>query len=258
MSLQRGLGRGAVVAAVASAAVALWRRRRARRVLKLTYLDIPGVAECIRLALWVGGVDFIDERVSYAEVAALRASGALPFGQVPIITVDGNTFGQSKALLRWAGNVTGLDAPRLRLRIDSIEEGLGDIIGALKPQWYGNALARSPVSGELIEATKLTEKQKASVQQVLNEEVLPARYAQLERMVHGPFFCGAQLTTVDLSFYVMATGLADGTYCAGVSKKLLDECPKLKRLVAAVQNHPRVQSWAAHRKALESVATVQF
>jgi hypothetical protein len=124
---------GAVFAAAASAAVVLWRRRR-RRVVKLTYLDMPGVAEAVRLALWVGGIDFEDERVSYAEVAALRQRGVLPFGQVPIVSVDGVIFGQSKALLRWAGDVTGLDAPRLRLRIDSIEECLGDICSALKPQ----------------------------------------------------------------------------------------------------------------------------
>jgi glutathione S-transferase len=88
----------------------------------------------------------------------------------------------------------------------------------------------------------------------LRPQVLPARFAQLERLVPGPFFCGARLTTADLSFYVMARGFADGTFCAGVSKTLLEKCPKLQRLVAAVEDHPRVQSWAAHRKALESAA----
>ena len=44
----------------------------------LTYLDIKGLGEPIRLALAIGGVEFVDRRVSYEEVAALRAAGKLP------------------------------------------------------------------------------------------------------------------------------------------------------------------------------------
>lgn len=49
---------------------------------RLTYLDIKGYAEPIRLALSIGGVSFVDRRVSYDEVAALRARGELAYGQV--------------------------------------------------------------------------------------------------------------------------------------------------------------------------------
>ncbi|KAJ1491165.1 hypothetical protein T484DRAFT_1775666 [Baffinella frigidus] len=49
--------------------------------ISITYLDIKGLAEPVRLALTVGGVAFEDRRVGYDEVARLRAAGELPFGQ---------------------------------------------------------------------------------------------------------------------------------------------------------------------------------
>ena len=43
----------------------------------LTYLDNKGTAEPIRLALVLGNVRFTDNRVTYGQAAALRASGKL-------------------------------------------------------------------------------------------------------------------------------------------------------------------------------------
>ena len=77
--------------------------------------------EPIRLALVIGGIPFIDRRLSYAGVAALRAAGKLgPNGQVPTLefgvdprgSADGGgkateAFGQTAALLRWAGAAAG-------------------------------------------------------------------------------------------------------------------------------------------------------
>ena len=40
----------------------------------LTYFDFKGSAEAIRLALFIGGVDFEDERVTYADVNDLRST----------------------------------------------------------------------------------------------------------------------------------------------------------------------------------------
>ena len=59
-------------------------QQRSKR-LRLTYLDIKGVAEPIRLALFLGDVAFEDRRVSYEQVAALREDGSLAFGQVPLL-----------------------------------------------------------------------------------------------------------------------------------------------------------------------------
>ena len=233
--------------------------------IRLTYLDIKGVAEPIRLAMYVGGLLFEDRRVSYDDVAVLRAEGALPFGQVPLLELmsdDGTVVerhAQSGALLRWAGRRVGwLYPPALRLRVDAVEEALADIKMVLRPQWYGHVLGRSPVSGAPLVA--LNAAQRAQTAALLGEEVLPARFKQLERLVGGvhnsateglstpapgPFFCGAALTICDLSFFVIGEGLLDDSFCTGVkhADALLDDCPRLRALLAAVAAHPKVMEW---------------
>ncbi|WPC66056.1 glutathione S-transferase family protein [Rhodoferax ferrireducens] len=75
--------------------------------LKLTYFDFHGGrAEPVRLALHIGGVAFEDHRFTSAEFAEVRKS--TPFGQVPILTVDGVQVTQSDSILRYAGKLAGL------------------------------------------------------------------------------------------------------------------------------------------------------
>merc|ERR1712216_653179 len=55
--------------------------------LKLTYLNHTGKAEPIRLALFIGGLEFEDCRVDYAGVKALRETGESPWDQVPVLQI---------------------------------------------------------------------------------------------------------------------------------------------------------------------------
>jgi glutathione S-transferase len=80
----------------------------------------------------------------------------------------------------------------------------------------------------------------------LNAEILPARFALLERALvasGGPYVCGGTLTTADLSLYVVCGGVLDGTWCDGVNPDVLKECPGLRELVRRVGAHPRVADW---------------
>merc|ERR1712062_483272 len=126
----------------------------------------------------------------------------------------------------------------------------------LYPQWYGAALGRHPVSSEPL--VTLTCEQKEEVARLLNEEILPHRFAQLEQQLSssgGLYFCGSQLTICDLSFYVYASGILDGTYASGISPSVLDGCPGLCSLVERVAAHPRVQEWNARSQAASGEAT---
>lgn len=157
---------------------------------------------------------------------------------------------QSAALLRWAGRRAGLYPEPLQLRIDSVEEALADVRKALTPQWYANALGRHPMTGEFCAETVLSAEQQRALARQLNSAVLPARFEQLERVLvasGGPHMCGRPLTTCDLSLYVMASGLLDGSYCDGVSPAVLERCPGLLALTERVGSHPRVVDWYARR-----------
>jgi hypothetical protein len=52
----------------------------------LTYFDVAGRAEMIRIALHHAGVEFVDNRLSFAEFGAAKAAGKYPLG-VPILTL---------------------------------------------------------------------------------------------------------------------------------------------------------------------------
>ena len=213
---------------------------------RLTYLNIKGLAEPIRLALFLAGVEFEDERISYEEIAERRKSGALPHGQVPVLTAPGfPAVSQSMAILHWSakqgkGCLWPADATTA-VHHDMVEAAIGDINNILRPQWYGYILGRSPVTGELL--VPMTDEQKAEVQAKLNDDILPKRFADLEKCVKGDYFCGEQMTTVDLLFYCLGDGVIKGTYCDGISPSVIENNPKLLQLVRNVDKHPKVMEW---------------
>ena len=65
--------------------------------IKLYYGDMPfWRAECVRLALFIGGIPFVDVRDESRE--ALKAAGKMPFGAVPVLEVDGKVLSQTQAM----------------------------------------------------------------------------------------------------------------------------------------------------------------
>src|SRR4051812_21863992 len=74
----------------------------------LTYFDIPtSRGEECRLALFIAGVPFTDERLSREQWAARKATS--PFGALPIFTGEGKPpLAQSNAILRMIGGQHGL------------------------------------------------------------------------------------------------------------------------------------------------------
>ena len=239
------------------------RRRRSaasgRQCVKLIYLNIRGLAEPIRLAFFVAGIEFDDLRVSYEGVARLREAGFVPFGQVPALVIqdDGDdsceVFAQSQALLRWVGRKAGLSPPleREQLYVDQVEEAINDMKKVLNPGYYRAVLGRCPTSGEPL--LPLTPDQFSATIKALNEVVLPARLQQLERLLtrdpcseRGPFLCGENLTVADLNLYVFASGIREGDGVPeGISNALLDggALPTINRIADAVAKHPKVVEW---------------
>ena len=75
--------------------------------IKLFYFDFHGGrGETARLALSIGGVPFDDERVKGADWPRLKPS--MPFGELPVLEVDGQRISQSNAINRYVGQLTGL------------------------------------------------------------------------------------------------------------------------------------------------------
>ena len=74
----------------------------------LKYFPIMGAAERVRLALWLGEIEFEDVRVQPVNWAELK--GQTPFGQLPVMSIDeGPYIAQSNAMLQYIGTL----APQL-------------------------------------------------------------------------------------------------------------------------------------------------
>lgn len=215
---------------------------------KFTYLDLKGFGEAIRLALYIGNVQFEDHLVSRAECVEMEKAGKLPFGQVPVLEADGEIYAQSGVILKWAGRQSGLypEDEKLQMRCDEIYDTLTDIKRVLFPAWHGGICGRNPFTKQPL--VPIPDELKGDVLKGLNEVWLPYRMGQLERALEkfgGPYFCGARMTVCDLEFYVMGLGFLTECYVDGVKSTIMDGCPLLKQLVERVGNNPKVTEWNA-------------
>jgi len=100
--------------------------------IKLSYFDIEGVAEPIRLALVLTGTEFEDDRVPFSKWGDMKPT--TPYGGLPLMTIDdGPVRTESKAMLRWVGATFSKDLyPREKLF--EIEEAIG-LVEDMNKSW---------------------------------------------------------------------------------------------------------------------------
>merc|ERR1712166_1218082 len=77
----------------------------------LTYFDLYGKAEAIRMLLTHSKTPFTDNRVTGDAWAAFKVSGKCANGQVPVLEVGDRCLNQSAAILRFIGSQTGHYGP---------------------------------------------------------------------------------------------------------------------------------------------------
>lgn len=180
---------------------------------------------------------------------------------------------QSLAILRWVGRQGGgrlyPDNTTFSVQIDQVLEAVNEMKNVLRPAFYAAVLGRNPVTSEPL--VQLNEAQTKATLDALNNIVLPVRFGMLERLLthisNGPLVCGGGgnggndndnsddlhvnynlLTIADLDLYVFAHGILNGTDAPpGISASVLDHCPRIKKLVQAVANHPGVAEWNQRR-----------
>jgi glutathione S-transferase len=203
--------------------------------LKLTYFDAPGRAEPVRVALSIAGIPFEDHRVPFPEFAALKQSGALPLGSVPVLEVDGVAFTQTGAMLRYVAHLAGGDLypadPQRALIVDSALDTFNDTLSnALVPSLF----ARDP-------------EKKLAMRAAWKEGPMRLAFTYAEGLLErfgGPFLGGQALSIADL---VVAQQIAmiDGGRLDGVAPEDLAPYPRLRALAAATAEDARCVAYRA-------------
>jgi len=98
--------------------------------LTLSYFNARGRAEVARLLLAQAGLAYDDVRLTREQWLAKKPTA--PFGQLPLLTVDSNTFAQSHAIERYIARLGGMAGSNSWewAQIDSLQQAIKDAVPA--------------------------------------------------------------------------------------------------------------------------------
>lgn len=191
--------------------------------LKLTYFDLAGRAEPIRLAFAIAGIDFEDERIPFAEFDALKPK--LPLGALPVLAVDGVVYAQSSAILRYAGKRGGLyprDDDLAAMRVDEVMDTLDEV------------------------SAKLHSDSSADARKKFVDEAVPKYVPRLNKIAEenkgSPWIVGNSMTVADVKCYTFVTPLTSGAF-EHVPADALSDYTYLLEACKAVGEQPKVAEW---------------
>jgi prostaglandin-H2 D-isomerase / glutathione transferase len=185
--------------------------------LTLVYFPFGGRAAPIRDAFRIGGIPFEDKHVDFEAFGAMKASGELPFGAVPILIVGGRTISQSSAILRYAGVLSGLYPPNPvnALRVDEAMDGVDDMM--------------APMGASIREEDPA---RKAAMRKDMADVVIPANFARFEKLIRdngaNGFLVGDGLTIADLKLLHSVDKLTDGSL-DGIPPSVIEPFTVLKQ-----------------------------
>jgi len=199
---------------------------------KLYYFDGRGAAEVSRLMMAQAGVAFEDARQK--DWPAKKAE--MPYGQMPVLEVDGEKFAESHAIERYLArsfNMYGSGSAVDGLRIDMVCEGLVDLTSA-----YSNIRYRAK------------EEEKKDKFTALFKDDVPKWLGFLTNALKKNnggkgFFVGDSVSLADIHAYNFLWSLSQHEGQSG----MLDNFPEMKALVERVGALPNIAKWVASRPA---------
>jgi len=194
----------------------------------LTYFDAPvSRGEECRLALFLAGVPFTDDRLKPGEFDKRKAS--TPYGAVPVLTAEGHpAIAQSNAILRLVGSLHGLHPS------DPWEAARHEaLMGAIEDM--------------RVRLTATRHADKAALQKAREDFAkgyLMEWAGHVQAQLGDPFVGGSSVQVSDLKLFVVMTPIMKGSM-DHIPATIFDDFPKLTRHHAAVKAHPKVVEWYA-------------
>ncbi|XP_050297816.1 glutathione S-transferase-like [Anthonomus grandis grandis] len=194
---------------------------------KLTYFDIMGLGEPIRIMLTYGQLEFEDCRVPKENWPNLKPN--MPFGQLPVLEHHGRVSHQSMAICRYlAKEVKLIGKDSLEdLDIDAAVDTVNDFRQKIGKYHYES-----------------DETAKEAYIKTLFGEIVPFYLEKLDNMAkeNAGYLVGSKLTWADLVF----VGLID--YMNFMAKKdLLASAPNLQKVKEHVVNEPNIKKYMETR-----------
>ncbi|XP_023290533.1 glutathione S-transferase [Orussus abietinus] len=195
--------------------------------IKLTYFETTGIAEAVRLILSYARQPFIDERITLDDW--LDRKSEMPFGQVPVIEIDGKRYHQSMAIARYLAKQYGLAGKddKENMEIDSIAYSINDFrIFFTEVLWDTNP------------------EEKARKRDIVIKEKIPYFLEKFEKIIeeNGGFFYGNRVTWADLMFVSLQP-----YFEVAIGFDILQEYPFLKEYADKISEIPGIKEWISKR-----------
>ncbi|CAL2040713.1 unnamed protein product [Caenorhabditis brenneri] len=199
---------------------------------KLSYFDVRALAEPARIIFALFDVPFEDHRVFVEEWTELKKK--TPFGQLPVLEVDGVEIGQSMSITRYLARKFGIagKTPEEEAHADSIVDQYRDFI------FFYRQFTSSVFYG----------KDKEYIDKIRVEVVEPARDAFLAIIKNflnksqSGFLVGNSLTWADIVIADNLTSLHKNNYLDFKKEK------KLEEFYNKIHSIPKIKEYVAKRK----------
>mmetsp|Transcript_16479 Transcript_16479/g.23244 ORF Transcript_16479/g.23244 Transcript_16479/m.23244 type:complete len:360 (-) Transcript_16479:91-1170(-) len=246
----------------------------------LTYFRFGGSAEAIRCAFHMGHIDFEDFRISHREFETERDSGALPYGQLPVLDVTTTTRMTRTRTTKTTDDVSKIDttvttappSPHITTDTSSSAETIRlpqstailRFVGKLAKLYPEDALTALRCDA-LIDAvqdfnealrptikpykSELNEDDWWSMRWELGTFTIPLwlRRVSFQLSEEGPFALGKEICICDLALYVIFKWLGMGLL-DGIPNDLVQQHDRLIVFMDAVKHEPRVASFYKDEK----------
>ncbi|KAH9508175.1 Glutathione S-transferase 3 [Bulinus truncatus] len=199
--------------------------------IKLIYFNARGRAEISRLVLTAAGQTFQDIRLTRDEWTSKKQDS--PFGQLPVLEIDGRKYAQSLAIATYLAREFGLYG-------QTNEDGLAiDQVVQLSVD-FSSSLSRSHRERDEAKKAKLLKKVK--------EDDAPRYLSYFEKLLRengSGYFVTSSMTLADICVYE----LIDSIIKRGVIN--LQQFPLVQGLIQLVENNNNIKNYLDTRKQTE-------
>ena len=201
---------------------------------KLYYGNARGRAEQIRFVFAQAGVQYEDIRLTSEQWPEFKPK--TPYGQLPVLEVDGKMLAGSGPIERFLAEQYGLSGSNAfeNTEIASILDVVDDLAEKLAAVYFEKDEAR-----------------KTKLKKELDETHIPKYLGALEKRAAANnsadgWIYGTKVTYADFGVYLQ------GEYVQMIAPNVLDNYPALKKLRESVEKLPNIARWLKERPVTET------
>jgi glutathione S-transferase len=206
--------------------------------LKIIYFNFPfWRAEVARIPLYISNTKFEDKRITSEEFSYIKENGKMtdgtiiPFSQLPVLVIDGQSIAQTGAIARICGKISGFYPDSLveAGKVDQIIDTATDINMLMRPSMR----EQDPIKKKLM-------------RQELSKNDLPKYFGFLEDLLREEniWFSNNKMTIADIAIWRLMGWLKSGVI-DDIPQDITDNFNKLNRVYNEVNNNTDIKRWVS-------------